>query len=92
MPVTIADTTVKPGDWIYADKDGVLVSSTELTGKHYGLWAGGQKYFRFQEFCTYMSAHKPCYVSPGFLAFGPSDMVFSLSRMLLNYKRIVMLH
>ncbi len=33
VPVTIAGTTVSPGDWIYADKDGVLVSSTELTGK-----------------------------------------------------------
>ena len=33
VPVTIGGTIVKPGDWIYADRDGVLVSSTELTGK-----------------------------------------------------------
>ena len=26
VPVTIAGTTVTPGDYIYADKDGVLVS------------------------------------------------------------------
>lgn len=33
VPVTVAGTTVKPGDWIYADKDGILVSTTELSGQ-----------------------------------------------------------
>jgi RraA family protein len=30
VPVTIAGVTVEPGDWVYADKDGVLVSKEEL--------------------------------------------------------------
>ena len=30
VPVTFGSTTFRPGDWLYADKDGVLVSSTEL--------------------------------------------------------------
>ncbi|KAK9807164.1 hypothetical protein WJX73_002944 [Symbiochloris irregularis] len=30
VPVTIAGVTVKAGDWIYADRDGVLVSAEEL--------------------------------------------------------------
>lgn len=30
VPVTIAGVTVHPGDWVYADKDGVLVSKEEL--------------------------------------------------------------
>ena len=30
VPVTVAGVTVRPGDWVYADKDGVLVSPTEL--------------------------------------------------------------
>eukprot|EP00240_Pyramimonas_obovata_P013610 CAMPEP_0118931124 /NCGR_PEP_ID=MMETSP1169-20130426/7572_1 /TAXON_ID=36882 /ORGANISM="Pyramimonas obovata, Strain CCMP722" /LENGTH=245 /DNA_ID=CAMNT_0006873585 /DNA_START=30 /DNA_END=767 /DNA_ORIENTATION=- len=31
VPVTFAGVTVTPGDWVYADKDGVLVSPKELT-------------------------------------------------------------
>lgn len=34
VPMTIANTPVKPGDCIYANKDGVLVSSIEFTGRH----------------------------------------------------------
>lgn len=30
VPVNIAGCLIKPGDWIYADKDGILVSSKEL--------------------------------------------------------------
>jgi len=30
IQVSIAGVTVKPGDWIYADADGVLVSSAKL--------------------------------------------------------------
>lgn len=30
IQVSIAGVTVKPGDWIYADADGVLVSATRL--------------------------------------------------------------
>jgi regulator of ribonuclease activity A len=30
VPVSFAGVTVKPGDWVYADGDGVLVSETEL--------------------------------------------------------------
>ncbi len=30
IPITIAGAQVRPGDWIYADKDGVLVSPEEL--------------------------------------------------------------
>jgi regulator of RNase E activity RraA len=30
VPVTIAGVTVSPGDYLYADKDGVLVSPEEL--------------------------------------------------------------
>ncbi|KAB8045340.1 ribonuclease E activity regulator RraA [Janthinobacterium aquaticum] len=30
VPVHIADVTVLPGDWIYADADGVLVARQEL--------------------------------------------------------------
>ena len=33
VPVIIAGTTVMPGDFIYADKDGVLVASAELSGQ-----------------------------------------------------------
>ncbi|WIA38026.1 hypothetical protein OEZ86_001397 [Tetradesmus obliquus] len=30
VPVTIAGVTVEPGDWVYADRDGILVSKEEL--------------------------------------------------------------
>jgi len=30
VPVTFAGAIIKPGDWVYADKDGILVSETEL--------------------------------------------------------------
>jgi RraA family protein len=30
VPVAFAGVTVKPGDWVYADGDGVIVSETEL--------------------------------------------------------------
>jgi hypothetical protein len=29
-PVVVCGVTIHPGDWIYADPDGVLVSPTEL--------------------------------------------------------------
>ncbi|KAL4421589.1 hypothetical protein ABPG75_010880 [Micractinium tetrahymenae] len=31
VPVSFAGVTVRPGDWVYADKDGVIVSPEELT-------------------------------------------------------------
>ena len=31
VPVTFGGATIKPGDWIYADKDGILVSTEQLT-------------------------------------------------------------
>eukprot|EP00197_Chlamydomonas_leiostraca_P006244 CAMPEP_0202862970 /NCGR_PEP_ID=MMETSP1391-20130828/3806_1 /ASSEMBLY_ACC=CAM_ASM_000867 /TAXON_ID=1034604 /ORGANISM="Chlamydomonas leiostraca, Strain SAG 11-49" /LENGTH=233 /DNA_ID=CAMNT_0049542565 /DNA_START=30 /DNA_END=731 /DNA_ORIENTATION=- len=31
VPVTFGGVTIKPGDWVYADKDGILVSSTQLS-------------------------------------------------------------
>jgi len=30
IPVTFAGCTIKPGDWVYADLDGVLVAPHEL--------------------------------------------------------------
>lgn len=30
VPVSFAGVTVRPGDWVYADGDGVIVSATEL--------------------------------------------------------------
>lgn len=30
VAVSFAGVTVRPGDWVYADKDGVLVSPREL--------------------------------------------------------------
>lgn len=30
IPVNFAGVTVSPGDWIYADRDGVLVAAEEL--------------------------------------------------------------
>lgn len=32
LPVTFLGVTVRPGEWIYADRDGVLVSARALTG------------------------------------------------------------
>ncbi len=31
VPVTIGGAIFKPGDWIYADKDGILVCPEKLT-------------------------------------------------------------
>lgn len=31
VPVIIGGALIKPGDWIYGDKDGILVSSEPLT-------------------------------------------------------------
>ncbi|MBU9605189.1 ribonuclease E activity regulator RraA [Burkholderia multivorans] len=31
LPVTVLGTRIAPGEWIYADDDGVLVSATSLT-------------------------------------------------------------
>ncbi|KAI3429703.1 hypothetical protein D9Q98_005788 [Chlorella vulgaris] len=31
VPVSFAGVTVRPGDWVYADKDGVIVAPEELT-------------------------------------------------------------
>ncbi|TVU03498.1 hypothetical protein EJB05_50959, partial [Eragrostis curvula] len=31
VPVTIAGTIIKDGEWLYADSDGILVSRSELT-------------------------------------------------------------
>jgi regulator of ribonuclease activity A len=30
IPLAFASTTVRPGDWLYADRNGVLVSSVAL--------------------------------------------------------------
>lgn len=30
VPVTFGGATFRPGDWVYADKDGILVSPEEL--------------------------------------------------------------
>jgi hypothetical protein len=30
VPVSFAGVTIKPGDWVYADADGVLVAPDEL--------------------------------------------------------------
>ncbi|MBT8115506.1 MAG: ribonuclease E activity regulator RraA [Arenicella sp.] len=30
VPVTFAGQTIKPGDWVYADNNGVVISNTEL--------------------------------------------------------------
>jgi regulator of RNase E activity RraA len=30
VPVTFAGVSIKPGDWVYADADGILVSPTPL--------------------------------------------------------------
>lgn len=30
IPVTFANTTFQPGDWVYADKDGIIVAKEEL--------------------------------------------------------------
>lgn len=31
IPISFGGVTIKPGDWIYADKDGILVSAESLT-------------------------------------------------------------
>lgn len=31
LPVTFAGVTVTPGDWVYADADGIIVSAQELS-------------------------------------------------------------
>ncbi len=33
LAISFLGVTVKPGDWIYADADGVIVSATALTGE-----------------------------------------------------------
>lgn len=30
VPITVCGAIVRPGDWIYADTDGVIVSPVEL--------------------------------------------------------------
>ena len=30
VPLTFAGVTISPGDWVYADEDGIIVSSREL--------------------------------------------------------------
>jgi regulator of ribonuclease activity A len=30
VPVHFGGVTISPGDWVYADRDGILVSPTEL--------------------------------------------------------------
>ena len=32
IPVRFAGVTFKPGEWLYADGDGIIVSTTEITG------------------------------------------------------------
>ena len=31
VPLTFAGVNIKPGDWVYADGDGILVAPHELT-------------------------------------------------------------
>lgn len=31
VPITFGSALFKPGDWIYADKDGILISPEQLT-------------------------------------------------------------
>ena len=31
VPIIFAGVVFQPGDWVYADKDGILVASEELT-------------------------------------------------------------
>jgi regulator of ribonuclease activity A len=31
VPVVIGGVTIRPGDWVYCDPDGVIVSPSELT-------------------------------------------------------------
>lgn len=30
IPVTFAGTTIRPGEWLYADQDGILISTNQL--------------------------------------------------------------
>ena len=30
VPVTFAGHTIRPGDWLYADRDGIVIADKEL--------------------------------------------------------------
>jgi len=42
VPVSVGGVVINPGDWIYADSDGVIVSPTELKLPEGGPPAGKQ--------------------------------------------------
>ena len=31
LPITFGNVTFNPGEWLYADEDGIVVSATELS-------------------------------------------------------------